>query len=267
MLLAICDIQLLTGLGILLSGFIGLSCYVSAYHWQLIVYLAWFSNLTHAACLSSLRTYLYKHQTERNWRLALMLLLLTGLVTALIPTAYFNWESTKSDDWWYIHESSITNTSANARCFFNQIAAKAAWIDICAQTLSNSACSLEFDSAQGTTAYETQILSLILLLFNFITRFSKVFRTLSHFSRRNIRDKIGHLGLSMIDATTSLYRRSYSSSHPIIRYILAIFRPLDIILAAYLLMKLYADILSSELSDVSGFQASPTGTDSALICA
>lgn len=78
-----CDIQILTGLGVLLSGFIGLNCYVSAYHWQLSIYLAWFSNITHTASLSSLRTYLYRNQTERNYRTGLMLLLLVRLIAAL----------------------------------------------------------------------------------------------------------------------------------------------------------------------------------------
>ncbi|KAK3897027.1 hypothetical protein C8A05DRAFT_20128, partial [Staphylotrichum tortipilum] len=61
-------VQLFTGIGILLAGYIGMSC-TSAYHWQLLVYLAWFSNLTHIACLTALRRYLYQHQSARNWRL------------------------------------------------------------------------------------------------------------------------------------------------------------------------------------------------------
>ena len=62
-LLGMCDVQLLAGTGILLSGYISVTSYISAYHWQLVVYLAWFSNLTHIACLTALRGYLHQHQS------------------------------------------------------------------------------------------------------------------------------------------------------------------------------------------------------------
>ncbi|KAK3998185.1 hypothetical protein QBC44DRAFT_363714 [Cladorrhinum sp. PSN332] len=68
-ILSMRDIQILTGLGILLSRYIGLSCYVSAYHWQLVVDLAWLSNLTHVACITVLRGYLHHHPQERKFRL------------------------------------------------------------------------------------------------------------------------------------------------------------------------------------------------------
>ncbi|KAK3682974.1 hypothetical protein B0T22DRAFT_445128 [Podospora appendiculata] len=52
--------------GILFSAYLDLASNLSAYHWQLVVYLAWFANLTHIACLTLLRGYLYEHQRERN---------------------------------------------------------------------------------------------------------------------------------------------------------------------------------------------------------
>lgn len=105
-----CDAQLLTGIGILLSGYLALSCFISAYHWQLIVYLAWFSNLTHMACLIAMRSYLHQKQSERNWRLALMTLLWLGLVPAIIPTVFFNWAN---------EEPTSALPASNARCFFD----------------------------------------------------------------------------------------------------------------------------------------------------
>ncbi|KAK2022110.1 hypothetical protein LX32DRAFT_645815 [Colletotrichum zoysiae] len=65
----ICDVQLLTGPGILLSGFINLgSSSISAYHWHLIAYLAWFSHLTHIACLTVSRRELHRSQAKRRLR-------------------------------------------------------------------------------------------------------------------------------------------------------------------------------------------------------
>ena len=86
------DLQLLTGLGILISGYSELRCYVSAYHWKLIVYLAWSSHVTHIACLTAMRSYLHRHKWERLWRLSLMGVTCVMLISAIVPTAFFNWE-------------------------------------------------------------------------------------------------------------------------------------------------------------------------------
>ena len=77
------DLQIVTGLSILLSGLTQLQCGLSAYHWLFITYLAWFSTLTHLACLTLLRPYLSARSSERGWRLFAMgfqaLLLMTGM--------------------------------------------------------------------------------------------------------------------------------------------------------------------------------------------
>ncbi|KAF4887614.1 hypothetical protein CGCFRS4_v010410 [Colletotrichum fructicola] len=119
MFLTLCDVQILTGFGLLFSSFVGLTCYMSAYHWQIISYLAWFSNLTHAACLTALREYLYHHKMERNFRMMLMIVLMAGLITAIVPTGYFNWGDL--DDKYIIWDQGTAGVPAsNARCFFSQ---------------------------------------------------------------------------------------------------------------------------------------------------
>jgi hypothetical protein len=87
------DLQIVTGLAILVSGFTQLPCGISVYHWQVLVYLAWFSNLTHLSCLTFLRKYLHEHPGQRRWRLAAMGILVILLIIALIPTG--NFASTK----------------------------------------------------------------------------------------------------------------------------------------------------------------------------
>ena len=85
------DIQILTGSSILISGYLQLYCGLSAYHWQMLVYLAWFSSLTHMSCLTFLRSYLYHRHVERTWRLIAMGLLIVVLIFALIPTGNYVW--------------------------------------------------------------------------------------------------------------------------------------------------------------------------------
>ena len=53
--LMLSDQQLVTGIALLASGYSQLSYGLSSYHWQLIVYLAWFSSLTHLTTLTALR--------------------------------------------------------------------------------------------------------------------------------------------------------------------------------------------------------------------
>jgi hypothetical protein len=85
------DLQIVTGVSILVSGYAQLTCGLSAYHWQVVVYLAWFSSLTHLSCLSVLRSYLYKKPGQRLWRWIAMAVIIVMLVTAIVPTGNFNW--------------------------------------------------------------------------------------------------------------------------------------------------------------------------------
>jgi hypothetical protein len=85
------DLQIVTGISILVSGYVQLTCGLSAYHWQVVVYLAWFSSLTHLSCLSVLRNYLYKKPRQRLWRWIAMAVIIIMLVTGIVPTGNFNW--------------------------------------------------------------------------------------------------------------------------------------------------------------------------------
>ncbi|KAF2098993.1 hypothetical protein NA57DRAFT_56623 [Rhizodiscina lignyota] len=78
-------------ISILVSGLTQLRCGLSAYHWQILVYLAWFSSVTHLCCLTFLQNYLYNRPGQRLWRLVSMLIIVVMLVVALVPTCYFDW--------------------------------------------------------------------------------------------------------------------------------------------------------------------------------
>lgn len=83
------DLQLVTGFSILISGAVQLSCGLTVYEWQIAVYLAWFSCLTHLSCLMVLRSYLYVHTFGRTWRLVAMGVLAILLIVGLLPTANY----------------------------------------------------------------------------------------------------------------------------------------------------------------------------------
>ncbi|KFA62590.1 hypothetical protein S40285_10344 [Stachybotrys chlorohalonatus IBT 40285] len=96
------DAQLVTGIAIIVGGYSNLRCGISAYHWHSVVYLTWFSCLTHLSALSFLRRYFHLRPAARSWRLCLMTALVIMLIVAFIPTGhfYYYWsDDTDAIDW------------------------------------------------------------------------------------------------------------------------------------------------------------------------
>ncbi|KAI0377662.1 hypothetical protein F5Y04DRAFT_273002 [Hypomontagnella monticulosa] len=81
------DVQLATGIAVLAYGYASLAEHgLSMYHWWLIVGLIWFSVLTNLATGSYLRTYfLYRDPGERWWRAILVICLVAMLSFSMIP--------------------------------------------------------------------------------------------------------------------------------------------------------------------------------------
>ncbi|KAH8884072.1 hypothetical protein GQ53DRAFT_830005 [Thozetella sp. PMI_491] len=247
------DAQIVTGIGILVSGFGSLKNGLSAYHWQLIVYLAWFANLTHISGLTFLRNYLQKHRDERNWRLAAMGILLVFLIIAEVPTGFFNWSNTGP----YPGEISAANSSSYASCFFEMHTAKARFIDAqqgsrveyCSPSYEDiSLCLDETRDMElvDTTAFQTMILSTVLLIFSFATRTIKLSKRLSTLFNHQIRDKISNVTHDWIE---TLYNKVQGDKNTLTRrhreYM--IIKPM---FAVILLCRLYADLYTSMLSEV-----------------
>lgn len=141
------DIQIITGVAILVSGFSSLRCGLSTYHWQLVVDLAWFSSVTHLSALTFLRHYLHNRPKEKRWRVAAMLVLLVFLCAAVGPTAHFTW----------LHE---TNTEK-----LNSLKVQPSSHTICVYKLSIDTTS---------TALQSMVVTIFLLMYGFAIRVAKL---------------------------------------------------------------------------------------------
>jgi len=79
--LAQSDLQLVTGIAILVAGFSN-PCSTDMYHFEIVAALAWFSCCTHLVTLQLLKDYLRKHTIVRNLKVTVMLMLLVLLLVA-----------------------------------------------------------------------------------------------------------------------------------------------------------------------------------------
>ena len=81
-----------TGIGIIASGIRPTVCGLQAYHWEVMVHLAWFSSITHLSALSFLRHYLV-NRPRQLWIRGLLMAVLAGLLAGTVVLAgSFDWE-------------------------------------------------------------------------------------------------------------------------------------------------------------------------------
>ncbi|PHH72742.1 hypothetical protein CDD80_4285 [Ophiocordyceps camponoti-rufipedis] len=112
-ILSMCDAQILAGGGILISGFLCLHQNLSAYHWRIMVFLAWFSTISHIAGFASIQAHLRSTPWKRNSRFIAMALILILLIAAIVPTRFFTWRSSTDSE---LHR--VLSTSA-AICYYD----------------------------------------------------------------------------------------------------------------------------------------------------
>ena len=89
-LLMFSDMQLITGMAILLCGYTQLATGLDSYHWEVVVCLAWFSSLTHLATLSSLRDHFRDRPFMALCRAGLMGVVLILLAVSFASTGYIS---------------------------------------------------------------------------------------------------------------------------------------------------------------------------------
>ena len=101
------DSQVITGIAILISGYTQLHGGLAAYHWQIVVDLAWFSSITHLTTLTCLRRYFRDKPTPRLLRLVCMGIIAVMLTCALASTGYWN------------NDISLLKNGYPAQCFYH----------------------------------------------------------------------------------------------------------------------------------------------------
>ena len=239
------DVQLVTGIATLVSAYAQLSYGITAWHWQQIVYLAWFCSITHQACLTLLRIYLYRHPLERTIRLVFMFFMATMLAIAIIPTSYYYWgvswdgkfSEYRAEDfvhWWYGARRPMP--AEHAICFFwkgYEGADGYNWLD-------------EVSITQAGTARSG--LSITMLILGFVFRIVRLHKSLSVNGVGRIRQKVR-------SSLQWLLHRAHSpcGSHGKLAFVSQLYRLLihRLLLSGYILLRTSSEFWASMLFEVS----------------
>lgn len=135
--LALSDQQLVTGIAILIAGYIS-PCSMDSYHFQIVASLAWFSSTTHLSTLVLLRRYLIEHPIVRTWRVIGMLITLLGLLAA----QFFIFDA----------EANLHNLTLPAYCGIGRLATPADSVPVLGLNLSGIVIYLLFSYGNNITA-------------------------------------------------------------------------------------------------------------------
>ena len=167
------DTQIVTGIALLVSGYTQMKGGIDVYHWQILVYLVWFSSLTHLTTLTVLRQYFRSNPAVRSWRAFLMLATVIMLGVALLPTGDFFWIPDLFG-------------AVPVKCYYLQLAPRYAG------TFAGSA-------AGGDVPLSTMIVSVLILFYGYATRFVKLSSGATDLARYWLRIVPGRLWKGWID--------------------------------------------------------------------
>ncbi|KAJ5356129.1 hypothetical protein N7517_010738 [Penicillium concentricum] len=215
-ILAMSDLQVVTGISILISGYAQLPQGLSSFHWMVIVDLAWFSCLTHLACLTLLRNHLYNHSLQRIWRLLCMAILIILLTVALSFTGGYDW--TAFEEWGWKSQVAL-NMIDPAMCHLSP-------------------------NSRSSMAYYGMIFSILLIVFGFVVRIIKLHKTISVEVWEKATAKLS-MQVSHLSSTTFAWCCLNSSPKSLKRTL--IYRPL---LTTLLVARLFLDGWSSMFFEV-----------------
>lgn len=168
------------------------------------------------------------------------------LLVAEIPTTFFNWHSSDPYTDGYFLEPSAANATTYARCFFDMKIAHARF---------QNATRFDSDSESSykvtdTVAFQNMIVTFLLLVFTYITRISKILDGLPVRVIYRLRGWLGEFWVEKILLADSAFlrsRRAWSPRRILLRKYLIIRQ----MFALNLFCRLYADIYTSMLSEVS----------------
>ena len=209
------DQQIVTGIALLTSGYAQLPCGLSAYHWQMVVYLAWFSSLTHLTTLTLLRRYFRNSPGPRLWRIFLMLVMVTMLGVALLPTGDALWLG----DFGY-------DPGVPALCFFKRLIAR----------------SPEDRFSVDILKTPSMLISLAVLVSGYSTRLIRLSEHATAFTKRWIRTKPGKFPKDSISNSIQCAGRAQASIYWRLKHL--------VLETVYVLLRAAFDIYESTLWEV-----------------
>ncbi|RYP47383.1 hypothetical protein DL768_006551 [Monosporascus sp. mg162] len=226
--LSLCDVQFLTGISLLIGGFISLSSLdnLALADWRMIINLAWFSNITHQCGLIFLREYLYQNPSERKWRLVFMAMLLIALLAAMVPTAF----AVQFDTFYGAQEATP------AACFYNSEVTHALYEE----------GGINKSPITRTGPFQISMASICILFLTFVTRLIKLFETSSRLVRDRIRAPIGYQFRKLLTRCV----KARSNPHGLGFRFRARVLLENLLLTGYMFLRICADTYASRLSDV-----------------
>ena len=242
-MLTMSDFQLITGLSILISGFTQLDTGISAYHWQRLVQLAWFSSITHLCTLTALRSYFRHHIIGYFWRLPGMVIMILMLIVALIPTGHYTWGAGIMRSVPLYGGTTRPQATDSAMCYFNS------HVNNCPTPMGywmQKECDQAFEAAQ-----QRMILSAVFLGVGMCNRLWHLFRLPS---------RVFNSTRSFCSSwSTSILSRMYVWNREWPMYIAFPFAQFVYYMALtiFLTIRLLADMLTSRAFEVSESAAWP----------
>ncbi|KAL8951507.1 MAG: hypothetical protein Q9222_002521, partial [Ikaeria aurantiellina] len=218
------DQQVVTGIALLGSGYGQLKSGngIDSYHWQIVVYLAWFSSLTPLTTLTMLRYYFLRNPGARLGRALLMLITVMMLGVALLPTG---------DRQWFIssYYNSMDYAGIPALCYFRRLDS---------QDYKNQ---LKY----GDLAAISMLISILVLAFGYLTRIIKLSDRANKASKRWLRDRPSQILRSIRDGALRCAERQVPNAHKMhwmIGYIVTE--------ASYVWLKALSDVYGSMLWEI-----------------
>lgn len=209
------DQQLITGIAILGGGYSKLRNGIQAYHWQIIVDLAWFASCTHLATMTTLRQYFRGRPVVRSWRVVSMLIMLLLLITALAPTG---------DGAWLFDDDM---GGVPTICYFDKLVPAISAYSISGFSVSTFAMGI----------------SIFVLVLSYSTRAIKLFDGSSEFIKSWIRRKPSDRMRSWLDRLRSRSRRNRTGPFWLISH--------EALLITFLILRALMDLYESIFWEVS----------------
>ncbi|KAI5920579.1 hypothetical protein F4810DRAFT_412524 [Camillea tinctor] len=222
--LSMADIQIVTGVGIMTAGYVS-RAELSAFHWKMVVYLAWFSCTSHLSALTFLGNYLVNRPISKIVRLCVMFGLLVLLVVALIPTGHFYWYRIL---WVLEHYSELSNKDIN-------------YYDLDAPPSANATCYLNATfGPEQSRGRDMMIISVFLLVVGFISRLCRLLKPTPWIARYFA----PHALISKVLGSAAFFQRCFGTARTDERFVS------NIVVAAHFVFCILVDLYTSMLSDV-----------------